>query len=65
MLKHSFKWQGALVKLVYTIEVTETGLQLVLDDVRTRTLEVANSVPDSVIEYEACAAAERQGAVYM
>jgi hypothetical protein len=45
MHQHTFRWQGKRVVLVYCIEWTVRGLQLIVDDVCTGSLEIVNGLP--------------------
>jgi len=65
MHKHTFRWQREQLTLVYSIERTLRGLQLIVDDVSAGSLEIVNSVPDWIVEREACAMAALHGARYL
>ncbi|MCC6952147.1 MAG: hypothetical protein IT433_11980 [Phycisphaerales bacterium] len=65
MYTHVFAWRRERVTIVYSISRTRHGLQLIIDDVSAGTLDVANSVPDWLIEHEAGAAAAAHGAGYL
>jgi len=64
MFEHKFQWQGEEVTLIYSIEYNSHGRQLVIEDVTARSLEIVNSVPDWIVEREACEAATLQVAHY-
>lgn len=64
MYTHIFSWRGERVRMVYSVERTRLGLQLVVDDVVARSPDVVNSVPDWLIEYEATETAVAHGARY-
>jgi len=61
---HLFNYGGEYVELVFSIESAESGKQLVLLDALGQSDEHIASVPDSIIEFQACEAAESRGARY-
>ena len=65
MYEHAFQWRRERCTLVYSIEITVRGRQLVLDDVSARSLEVVNAIPDWVVEREACELAALHRASYL
>lgn len=65
MYEHTFRWRRERFTLVYSIESTVRGIQLVLDDVSARSLEIVNAIPDWVVEREACEMATLHGAHYL
>lgn len=65
MYRHAFQWQRKHYTLAYFIEQTVQGLQLVLEDVTAHSLETVNSIPDWVVEREACKLASYHGARYL
>lgn len=65
MFEHTFRWQSEAFTLVYFIECNSYGRQLVVEDVIARSLEIVNSVPDWIVEREACAVAALQVAHYL
>jgi hypothetical protein len=65
MHEHAFQWRRERFTLVYSIERTPFGLQLILDDVLGSSLEAVNAIPDWVIENEASEQATRHGARYL
>jgi hypothetical protein len=65
MYEHAFRWQRERFTLVYSIENTVRGIQLVLDDVFASSLEIVNAIPDWVVECEACKMAALHNAHYL
>lgn len=65
MYEHTFQWRGEWYTLLYSIEDTVRGLQLVLDDVSAHTLEIVNAIPDWVVEREASEMAALHIAQYL
>jgi hypothetical protein len=65
MYEHTFQWRRERCTLVYSIENTVLGTQLVLDDVSARSLEIVNAIPDWVIEREAREMATLHSAHYL
>lgn len=65
MYEHTFQWRRERCTLVYSIENTVHGIQLVLDDVFAGSPEVVNAIPDWVVEREACEMAALHRAHYL
>lgn len=65
MYEQTFEWRRERCTLVYSIESTVRGIQLVLDDVSARSLEIVNAIPDWVVEREARAMASLHKATYL
>lgn len=65
MHEHTFQWRGERYTLLYSIEVTVQGFQLVVDDVTGRMIEIVNAIPDWVVECEACEMATLHNARYL
>ncbi|MGE3109914.1 MAG: hypothetical protein AB7G11_16440 [Phycisphaerales bacterium] len=65
MYEHPFQWGGERYTLTYSIEDTVRGLQLVVDDVSARTLEIVNAIPDWIVEREASEMAVLHSAHYL
>ncbi|QOJ01655.1 MAG: hypothetical protein HRU70_14670 [Phycisphaeraceae bacterium] len=65
MYEHIFQWRRERCMMVYSIENTVRGMQLVLDDVSARSHELVNAIPDWVVEREVREMAALHGAHYM
>lgn len=65
MYEHTFRWQREMFTMVYSIENTLRGPQLMLDDVSARSLEIVSAIPDWVVEREACEMAALHSAHYL
>lgn len=64
MFDHTFRWRNKTIRVFYSLQLTERGLELVLEDICATSLVNVESVPDWKIAWEVTTAAIKHGALY-